>query len=241
MKVHYLEIVSPYVSSAVAINSQLHNITFSPAPELGNAQIATLTDGSTFGIRAPMHDAEMAVIRPYMLVDDSGMAAKRTNKRRSAHFSSLQWSDPDGKVDDLFCVEHKSKVLHLMDYCTTRHELVRYHNTRCVSSSTSRLEKKSISGAATILPSELLIDEHGVLVDILRAHKNTDSMTMDRISHFLLFGEKLPDGDKPRTKRSSVPSSFSRSTRNIVGRTESSRRRITMPASFSFGKSLRRF
>jgi hypothetical protein len=109
-------------------------------------------------------------------------------------------ADPDGKVGDLVCVEHKSKVLHLMDYFTTRHELVRYHNTRRVSSSTSRLEKKSISGAATILPSELLIDEHGVLVDILRAHKNADSMTMDRISHFLLFGEKLPDGDKPRTK-----------------------------------------
>jgi predicted enzyme related to lactoylglutathione lyase len=76
MKVHYLEIITPNVSSAVAINSQLHNITFSPAPELGNAQIATLPDGSTLGIRPPMHDAEMAVIRPYMLVDDIDAAVK---------------------------------------------------------------------------------------------------------------------------------------------------------------------
>jgi hypothetical protein len=127
---------------------------------------------------------------------------------------------PDGKAGDLFCVEHKSKVLHLVNFLAIRRELMKYHDTRRVSSSTSRLEKKSTPGAATILPSELLIDEHGVLVDILRAHKNADTMTRDRISYFLLFGEKLPDRNKPR-KRATLPSSFGRSLRNVTDGLES--------------------
>lgn len=77
MKVHYLEIVTPNVSSAVDLHSRLHNISFSVAPELGNAQIATLSDGSTLGIRAPMHDAEKAVVRPYVLVPDIDDAVKK--------------------------------------------------------------------------------------------------------------------------------------------------------------------
>lgn len=153
-------------------------------------------------------------------------------------------ADPDGKAADLFCVEHKSKILHMIDFLSVRRELMKYHNTRHISSSTSRLEKRSIPGAGTILPSELLIDENGVLIDILRAHKNKDSMTMDRISYFLLFGQKLPDGNESKYKRFSLPSSFGRSSRTI-DRRESTRRRITMPVSlgrnsvYSFAKSER--
>ena len=102
-------------------------------------------------------------------------------------------ADPEGKAADVFCVEHKSRILHAVNYITMRKELMRYHDTCHISSSTSRLEKRTMVGASTILPTELLINENGVLIDVLRAHNTVESMTMDRISHFLLFGKKLPD------------------------------------------------
>ena len=39
-------------------------------------------------------------------------------------------------------------------------------------------------------PAEFLIDENGVLVDILWARKSTEFMAMERIQQFLLSGEK---------------------------------------------------
>eukprot|EP00956_Cyclotella_meneghiniana_P005292 scaffold6625_cov21-Cyclotella_meneghiniana.AAC.4 len=65
-----------------------------------------------------------------------------------------------------------------------------------------------MAGAATCLPTELLINEHGVLIDILRAQNAVESMTMDRISHFLLLGTRLPDKKKGNTntkRRVSMP------------------------------------
>ena len=87
MKIHYLEVVTPDVDSAVALYSNIHSVTFDAEPkaELGNARIATLssTDGgyaTTLGIRAPMHDAEKPVVRPYVLVDDIEAAAKKASE-----------------------------------------------------------------------------------------------------------------------------------------------------------------
>jgi uncharacterized protein len=71
MRVHYLEIVTPEVDATCAALGKVHGITFSePEAGLGNARTAALADGAKIGVRAPMHDAEGPVVRPYLLVDD---------------------------------------------------------------------------------------------------------------------------------------------------------------------------
>ena len=77
MKVHYLEIVTPDVDATCAVYAQLHSVSFSdPEPGLGSARTAPLPDGGMLGVRAPMHEAEEPVVRPYLLVDDIEAAAQ---------------------------------------------------------------------------------------------------------------------------------------------------------------------
>ncbi len=71
MRVHYLEIVATDVDAVCSVYAAANKLQFGePVPELGNARTATTDDGSVVGVRAPMHDAEEPVIRPYWLVDD---------------------------------------------------------------------------------------------------------------------------------------------------------------------------
>ncbi len=56
MQVHYLEIVTPDVDATCAALEKLH--------------------GASFGVRAPMHEAEEPAVRPYVLVDDIDAAAE---------------------------------------------------------------------------------------------------------------------------------------------------------------------
>jgi predicted enzyme related to lactoylglutathione lyase len=77
MQVQYLEIVTPDVDAVCAAYTRLHGVTFSqPEAGLGNARTASLTDGGKIGVRAPMHETEEPVVRPYLLVDDIEAAAK---------------------------------------------------------------------------------------------------------------------------------------------------------------------
>lgn len=77
MQVYYLEIVTPNVKETCATYSQLHGVTFSDSIEgLGNARTAALNDGGMIGVRAPMHDAEEPVVRPYLLVEDIDAAVE---------------------------------------------------------------------------------------------------------------------------------------------------------------------
>lgn len=76
--VHYLEIVTPDVGAAVDFHAKAHGWQFDPeAPELGNARVANLPDGSLCGIRAPMHEQEKPVVRTYLRVADIEAAAKQ--------------------------------------------------------------------------------------------------------------------------------------------------------------------
>ncbi|MEM9805121.1 MAG: hydroxylase [Cyanobacteria bacterium P01_D01_bin.56] len=71
MKVHYLEIVTPEVDALCSQYSTVHDITFSePDANLGGARTAKLNGGGLLGIRGPMRDTEIPVVRPYVLVDD---------------------------------------------------------------------------------------------------------------------------------------------------------------------------
>lgn len=71
VNVHYLEIVTPGVDATCAALEKLHRVKFAkPDAALGNARTAALDGGGRIGVRAPMHEAEKPVVRPYLLVDD---------------------------------------------------------------------------------------------------------------------------------------------------------------------------
>jgi uncharacterized protein len=71
MKVHYLEIVSDDVDAVCKAYEVAHAVSFSEPDEfLGGARTCTLVDGSIVGVRGPLRDSEVPVVRPYWLVDD---------------------------------------------------------------------------------------------------------------------------------------------------------------------------
>ncbi len=77
MQIHYLEIVTPDVDAVCATYAQLHGVTFCDGkPGLGNARTAARPGGGMLGVRAPMHETEEPVVRPYLLVDDVQAAAE---------------------------------------------------------------------------------------------------------------------------------------------------------------------
>ena len=75
MQIPYLEIVTADVDAVCATYSQLYGVTFGDRDSaLGGARTAKLASGGTLGIRAPMHDGEKPVVRPYILVEDIAAA-----------------------------------------------------------------------------------------------------------------------------------------------------------------------
>lgn len=77
MQVQYLEIVTPDVDAVCATLAVIHGVSFSePEAGLGNARTARLAGGGLVGVRAPMHETEEPVVRPYLLVDDIEAAAE---------------------------------------------------------------------------------------------------------------------------------------------------------------------
>ena len=81
MQVHYLEFVTPDVDVVCETLSQHHGVTFDAGdPVLGNARTATLVGGGKIGVRAPMHESESPIVRPYMLVDDIDAALASAEK-----------------------------------------------------------------------------------------------------------------------------------------------------------------
>lgn len=71
MQIQYLEIVTDDVDAVCAAYSAANSVSFGPPDAgLGNARTAALPGGGLVGVRAPMHETEEPVIRPYWLVDD---------------------------------------------------------------------------------------------------------------------------------------------------------------------------
>jgi predicted enzyme related to lactoylglutathione lyase len=71
MLVQYLEIVTFDVDATCSAMEDLHGVSFGgPNAGLGNARTAVLKGGGMIGVRAPMHESEHPVVRPYVLVDD---------------------------------------------------------------------------------------------------------------------------------------------------------------------------
>lgn len=71
MRIEYLEIVTPDVEAVCDAYAKAQGIEFGePVQALGNARTADLLGGGRVGIRAPMHESETPVVRPYWLVAD---------------------------------------------------------------------------------------------------------------------------------------------------------------------------
>src|SRR5579872_3017620 len=78
MQVHYLEIVTKEVDAVCAAYAAANGVQFGePDPRLGNARTAALTGSGLVGVRAPLHETEEPVVRPYWLVDDIEAAVAR--------------------------------------------------------------------------------------------------------------------------------------------------------------------
>jgi hypothetical protein len=98
MKIQYLEIVTPDVEAVCATYAAAHRVSFSdPTPALGNARTAKLADGGLLGIRAPMHEAEKTVVRPYVLVDDIEAAVAAADKAGKFDSSNLDVAELPSK------------------------------------------------------------------------------------------------------------------------------------------------
>ena len=78
MQVHYLEIVTKDVDAVCATYAQSARRDLQRPGDagLGGARTAPLPGGGLLGVRAPMHETEEPVVRPYLLVDDIDAAAK---------------------------------------------------------------------------------------------------------------------------------------------------------------------
>ena len=71
MQIHYLEIVTKDVDAVCAVYAAANGLQFGdPDAGLGGARTAALPRGGLVGVRAPMHESEEPVVRPYWLVDD---------------------------------------------------------------------------------------------------------------------------------------------------------------------------
>jgi len=71
MQIHYLEIVTAEVEAVCTAYAAAHGVQFGePEGALGNARPAALPGGGLVGVRAPMHETEEPVVRPYWLVKD---------------------------------------------------------------------------------------------------------------------------------------------------------------------------
>lgn len=71
MEIYYLEIVTNDVDAVCAAYASANGLQFGqPDAGLGNARTAALSGGGLVGVRAPLRESEVPVVRPYWLVAD---------------------------------------------------------------------------------------------------------------------------------------------------------------------------
>jgi predicted enzyme related to lactoylglutathione lyase len=68
---HYVEVVSADADAVVEMYQRTHDVSFGAAdPDLGQARVASLPDGTLVGIRKPLADHEQPIVRVYLAVAD---------------------------------------------------------------------------------------------------------------------------------------------------------------------------
>jgi predicted enzyme related to lactoylglutathione lyase len=82
MKLHYLEIVTDDIEALVEHYQRLHGLSFgAPDADLGQARVASRTDGTLVGIRKPLSPHEQPIVRTYLEVADIRRAVKDAEAR----------------------------------------------------------------------------------------------------------------------------------------------------------------
>jgi predicted enzyme related to lactoylglutathione lyase len=77
MRIHYLEIVCHDVAAQCAALERVHGLSFGPAvADLGQARVASASDGSLIGVRAPLAEHEQPIVRTYLEVENIARAVK---------------------------------------------------------------------------------------------------------------------------------------------------------------------
>ncbi len=81
MSVHYVEIISDDPGPLVGLYQRTCGLSFgSPDPDLGQARVATLSDGTLVGIREPLATHEREITRTYLAVQDIQQAMKEAEE-----------------------------------------------------------------------------------------------------------------------------------------------------------------
>jgi predicted enzyme related to lactoylglutathione lyase len=81
MAVHYLEIVCNDVDTLTGLYQRMHGLSFgSPDPDLGQARVASRSDGTLVGIRKPLAAHEQPIMRSYLAVEDIQEAVKQAEQ-----------------------------------------------------------------------------------------------------------------------------------------------------------------
>lgn len=110
----------------------------------------------------------------------SGPIAELSGETR---YPFIALADPNGSAASAFQVKSKGRLKRLVDNSCTIPKLI-FHPVV--------MREGFLKGGISLLPSEFLIDENGVLVDVLRSKKEGEWMKMDRIKSFLLLGKAHP-------------------------------------------------
>ena len=107
----------------------------------------------------------------------AGMEKGRSSpdNRHSSQYPFHALADPDGTVSSLFRVGRRNLFGCIKDALPFKH-VVPIIKTAVVKGDQS----------VTILPSEFLIDEKGIIVDLYRAKTLSETIPMDRVNCFLL-------------------------------------------------------
>ena len=76
--VHYLEVVANDVDATVKLYETAHGVEFGPeVADLGNARVASQSNGTLVGVRKPMASHESPTMRTYLAVENIEDAVKR--------------------------------------------------------------------------------------------------------------------------------------------------------------------
>lgn len=193
-----------FCSSARSIHSAL---TFMPTYRLplhtctqlawaSNLEVLTIFMASWDEIRIgiknnllPVEMREKEMLRS--TVSAGTMEKSSPDNRNSNQYPFHALSDPDGAVSSVFRVGRRNLFGCIKDALPFRH-VVPIIKTAVVKGDKS----------ATILPSEFLIDEKGIIVDLYRAKTLSETIPMERVNCFLL-GDKCLSSSRDLKKQKS--------------------------------------
>jgi predicted enzyme related to lactoylglutathione lyase len=75
---NYIEVVTSDVAATRGLYESTLGVSFSePDPDLGRAQVAVLPDGSLLGVRGPLAEHDVPVVRVYFAVTDIAAAVSQ--------------------------------------------------------------------------------------------------------------------------------------------------------------------